>query len=74
MVFFPFGGKYLEPSRHRKFDQIQCLAEELVPKNDQEVFVKMVLDALQRLHEGSVARYRLKLSEFLSWQPIRDPQ
>ncbi|HID29317.1 MAG TPA: Fic family protein, partial [Desulfobacterales bacterium] len=43
------------------------LADELVSKNDQEVFVKMVLDALQRLHEGSVARYRLKLAEFQSW-------
>jgi len=50
------------------------LAEELVPKNDQEVFVEMVLDALQRLHEGSVARYRLKLSEFQSWKPIRGKQ
>ena len=50
------------------------LTEELIPKNDQEVFVKMVLDALQRLHEGSVARYRLKLSEFQSWKPIRDKQ
>ncbi len=26
---------------------------------------------LQRLHEGSVARYRLKLSQFQVWAPIR---
>jgi len=37
-----------------------CLAHELVPENDQEVFVKMVLEALQHIHEGSVARFRLK--------------
>jgi hypothetical protein len=46
----------------------------LVPQNDQEVFVKMVLEALQRIHEGSVARYRLKLSDFQAWKPIRDQQ
>jgi len=48
------------------------LADELVPRNDQEVFVKMVLEALQRIHEGSVARFRLKLSDFQAWKPIRD--
>jgi hypothetical protein len=46
----------------------------LVPENDQEVFVKMVLEALQRIHEGSVARFRLKLSDFQAWKPIRDQQ
>ncbi len=32
----------------------------------------MVLDAIEHLHEGSVARYRLKLSEFQAWQQARD--
>ncbi len=48
------------------------LADELVPETDQEVFVKMVLEALQRIHEGSVARYRLKLSDFQAWKRIRE--
>jgi hypothetical protein len=51
---------------------IQHLTYELVSENDREVFNKMVMDALQHLHEGSVARYRLKLSEFQTWKPIRD--
>ncbi|MCK4767529.1 MAG: Fic family protein [Desulfobacula sp.] len=51
---------------------IQQLTDKLVPENDREAFSKMVLDALQHLHEGSVARYRLKLSEYQSWKPIRD--
>jgi hypothetical protein len=34
----------------------------------------MVLEALQRIHEGSVARFRLKLSDFQAWKPIRDQQ
>ncbi|MBW2370672.1 MAG: Fic family protein [Deltaproteobacteria bacterium] len=51
---------------------IQRLADELVSENDREAFIKIVMEALQRLHEGSVARYRLKLSEFQSWKPNRD--
>jgi len=50
------------------------LADELVPEEDQEVFVKMVLEALQQIHEGNVARFRLKLSDFQAWKPIRDQQ
>ncbi|MCP4603950.1 MAG: Fic family protein [Proteobacteria bacterium] len=50
----------------------QMTTYELVSENDREAFNRMSLDALQRLHEGNVARYRLKLSEFQSWKPIRD--
>ena len=63
--------------RNRKMPSVQNvlrLANELVPENDQEVFVKMVLEDLQRIHEGSVARFRLKLSDFQAWKPIRDQQ
>jgi len=61
--------------RNRKMPSAQYvlhLADELVPENDQEVFVKMVLEALQHIHEGSVARFRLKLSDFQAWKAIRD--
>ena len=51
---------------------IQQLTDDLVPETDKKAFKKMVLDALQRLHEGNVARYRLKLSEFQAWKTIRD--
>ncbi|MBI5558091.1 MAG: Fic family protein [Deltaproteobacteria bacterium] len=50
---------------------IQQLTDELVPEQDKKAFNKMVLDAVQRLHEGNVARYRLKLSEFQAWERIR---
>ncbi|MFH1146964.1 MAG: Fic family protein [Pseudomonadota bacterium] len=49
---------------------IQQLTDELVPENDRNAFNEILLDALQRLHEGSVARYRLKLSEFQSWKSL----
>jgi hypothetical protein len=51
---------------------IRQLTDEAVPEQDKEAFAKMVLDAMQRLHEGNVARYRLKLSEFQAWKTIRD--
>lgn len=38
--------------------------------NDHTVFVQMLADALTNLHEGSVARYRLRRSEFLTWQDM----
>ena len=50
---------------------IQQMTDELVPEQDKKAFDKMVLDAVQRLHEGNVARYRLKLSEFQVWKTIR---
>ena len=50
---------------------IQNLTDDLVLGNDRQAFSKMLLDAIERLHEGNVARYRLKLSEFHLWQRIR---
>jgi hypothetical protein len=60
------GGKI--PSAHN----IQQSAHELASKHEQKAFGRMLQDALQSLHEGNVARYRLKLSEFLAWRPVRD--
>jgi hypothetical protein len=39
-----------------------------VPAADQDAFTHMLAEALQQLHEGSVARYRLRRSEYLAWQ------
>jgi hypothetical protein len=50
---------------------IRDLTDELVPEDNGQAFSKLVLEAIERLHEGSVARYRLKLSEFEAWQRIR---
>jgi hypothetical protein len=57
-----------EPS----MNNILQLTDDLIPEDDRDAFNKILLDALERLHEGSVARFRLKLSEFQSWKPIRD--
>ena len=59
------GGKMVSA------DTIKRLADDLVPEEDREAFRKMLMDALHRLHEGNVARYRLKLSEFQEWKQSR---
>jgi hypothetical protein len=49
---------------------IAKLASKFVPKQDQGGFARLLTEAIRQLHEGSVARYRLKRSEYLAWQSI----
>lgn len=51
---------------------IRQLAQEKAANEDQDAFAQLLSNALKHLHEGSVARYRLRYSEFLVWQAIRD--
>lgn len=44
------------------------VAQEHVVEKDREVFQEMLSEAIGQLHEGSVARYRLRLSEFAAWK------
>ena len=50
---------------------IRDLTDELVLGNDRQAFNKLVLKAIEQQHEGSVARYRMKLPEFQAWQRLR---
>ncbi len=52
-------------------DSIRQLAGDLVPEVDREAFHKLLMDSVYSLHEGNVARYRLKLSEFQKWKQSR---
>jgi hypothetical protein len=47
---------------------IAKIAPKAVDKADREAFQTMLTDALHQLHEGSVARYRLRRSEYAAWQ------
>ena len=49
-------------------DVIARVARDIVNEADRDAFVQMLTDALGQLHEGSIARYRLRRSEYLSWQ------
>ncbi|MCC6533645.1 MAG: Fic family protein [Burkholderiales bacterium] len=49
-------------------DVIEREVTNLVPVEDRAHFVEMAADELKRLHEGNIARYRLRLSEFRNWK------
>lgn len=46
---------------------IAQVAQEHAPVADQAAFCELLTAALQQLHEGSIARYRLRRSEYLAW-------
>ena len=43
------------------------LAEDLVPEDDIDRFLKIAQDEIAALHEGNFARYRIRPGEFLAW-------
>jgi hypothetical protein len=47
---------------------VRNLTNTLVPPADLDRFVQLALDELGHLHEGNIARYRLRLSEFRAWR------
>lgn len=51
-------------------ESIRRVSKGMVPENDHKDFETMVMKDLERLHEGNVARYRLKLSEFQAWKTL----
>jgi hypothetical protein len=51
---------------------ITDLSKRLVPEKDRIAFAKILGQAFLKLHEGSVARYQLRRSDFLDWVRIRD--
>lgn len=51
---------------------IAKVAQDNATEADQAVFREMLTTALQQLHEGSVARYQLRRSEYMAWQQAQD--
>ncbi len=47
---------------------VRDIALQSLPASDQSRFVEVVHDQLMSLHEGNMARYRLRPSEFAAWQ------
>ena len=52
-------------------DVIAHVAHDAVTEADRDAFTQMLTDALGQLHEGSLARYRLRRSEYLEWQHVK---
>jgi Fic family protein len=49
---------------------VRRCADEQLPKQDRARFVEVTETQLMSLHEGSIARYRLRPSEYQAWQEI----
>lgn len=58
----------LKPIEH---ESIRALSAALVDSVDVEAFVTLVTNELYQLHEGNLARHRLRLAEFQRWQASR---
>ena len=46
--------------------------EPIVPADDVDRFVAITIAELKQLHEGNIARYQLRLSEFAAWKKTLD--
>jgi hypothetical protein len=57
----------LQPSR----ENIEKLAAPLLPSSDLSKFIDLVATEIANLHEGSIARFRLRPSEWKGWQESR---
>lgn len=51
---------------------IAALAQEHATPADQAAFAQLLSTALDQLHEGGIARYRLRRSEYFAWQLARN--
>lgn len=55
-----------------RMDSVTAIATEIIPEADLEAVSRNAWQDLLDLHEGNVARYRLRLSEFRNWKPLQD--
>ena len=65
-------GKVVRGSMDKKAASafIKRHAEENVPQEDRARFIEVVETEVQSLHEGNIARYRLRPLEYLTWQKM----
>jgi Fic family protein len=55
-------------SKPQAVDYIQGFASQQIQAPDRERFIEVVENQLLSLHEGNIARYRLRSSEFVCWR------
>lgn len=61
-------GDIIRACRHPYRPEVETFARENIPDKDRDIFVAMVLNDIERLNEGVLARYRLRPSEFKVWK------
>jgi hypothetical protein len=58
---------------HPELDPLSCVRRsvaEHVPQEDQPSVQALIVEELRRLHEGVLARYGLRPSEFMAWKAV----
>ena len=50
---------------------IKNFATKNIPTTDQKEFIKIIMEDLQQLHEGTIARYELSHREFMAWKHLQ---
>ncbi len=55
-------------NKSQAIQHVHRIAGERIPGQDRQRFIEVVETQLLSLHEGNIARYRLKPSEFLAWR------
>jgi hypothetical protein len=61
-------GAVVRQLRVQAREHVTAYAAKHVEERDQERFISIVTDDLRRLHEGVIARYRLRPSELAAWR------
>jgi len=61
-------GQVVREAKATSVGAVRRIAGNLVLAKDQHQFVRMVFEELGHLHEGNVARYKLRLVEFRAWR------
>jgi Fic family protein len=66
-AFIEVIGKIVREGRQAIDDEIRADAELLIEARDMPRFVEMTRRELERLNEGNIARYRIRLDEYRAW-------
>jgi hypothetical protein len=53
-------------------EEVRAISTGLVPSEDRQRFDDMVIADLRHLHEGNIARYKLRLDEYRAWKEMQD--
>ncbi len=63
-------GKIVRERRRARDEGIRIDAEPLVEPRDLPRFVEVAKRELDRLNEGNIARYRIRLAEYQPWSRL----
>ena len=54
--------------RHPSRPDLEAYAQKSIPDDDRDIFIAMILNAIERINEGVLARYRIRPLEFRAWK------